>query len=88
MQIKVKFTGPYQDLFGTEKDVELESGATLHDLATKICTSKESYQAIFDESGRPKPHVGVEEKNGRKVKLLDAGDAKLSDNDEIILFHI
>ena len=88
MQVKVEFTGNYKDLFGVEeKDVELRNGATLHELAKAICASKECYQAIFDESGRPKPGVGVEEKNGRKVKLLDAGNTKLSDNDKIILFH-
>ena len=87
MQIKVKFTGHYKDLFGEEKDVEVASGATLHDLANTICTSKEYYQAIFDDSGRPKPGVGIEDKHGRKVKLLHSGDEKLSDKDEIIIFH-
>jgi len=87
MNIKVKFTGHYKDIFGEEKDVELKGGATLHDLAEAMCTSKEHYQAIFDDSGRPKPGVGIEEKKGRKLKLLDAGNAKLSDQDEIIIFH-
>ena len=87
MQVKVKFTGHYEDLFGSYKDVELEDGATLHDLAKTVCTSKEHYQAIFDDSGRPKPGVGIEEKNGRRIKLIEAGDSKLRDNDEIIIFH-
>ena len=87
MQVKVIFTGHYKDLFGAEKDVELDSGATLHDLAKAVCTSEEYYQAIFDESGRPKPGVGIEEHNGRRIKLLDAGDSKLKDNDKITFFH-
>jgi molybdopterin converting factor small subunit len=87
MQVKVKFMGHYKDLFGAEKDVELESGATLHDLAQAVCTSQECYQAIFDESGKPRPHVGIEEKKGRKLKLLHEGSAKLSDKDLIIFYH-
>ena len=86
MKVKVEFTGHYKDLFGAEKDVELESGATLHDLAKTICNSEEYYQAIFDESGRPKPGVGIEDKHGKKVRLLDSGDAKLNDKDVIIIF--
>ena len=86
MQIKVKFMGHYKELFGTEKDIELESGATLHDLAQAICTSPECYQEVFDESGKPRPHVGVEEKHGRKFKMLHEGNSKLSDKDVIILF--
>lgn len=87
MKVKVKFVGHYKDLFGAEKDIELEKGASLHDLAKAVCTSKEYYDAIFDESGRPKPGVGVEEKNGRRLKLLDAGNSILRDGDEIILFR-
>ena len=79
--------GHYKDIFGAEKDIELESGATLHDLAKVICTPGECYQAIFDESGKPRPHVGIEEKNGRKFKLLHEGNAKLSDKDVIIFYH-
>lgn len=87
MQVKVEFMGHYKDLFGAEKDVELESGATLLDLAHAVCTSKECYQAIFDESGKPRPGVGIEEKKGRRLKLLHEGNAKLSNNDVIIFFH-
>jgi len=87
MQVKVEFMGHYKDLFGAEKDVELESGATLHDLAQAVCTSQECYQAIFDESGKPRRGVRVEEKNGRRLRLLDEGNVKLSDKDSVIFFH-
>ena len=89
MQVKVRFMGHYKELFGVEKDVELQDGASLHDLAMAVCTSEQCYQEVFDESGKPKPGVGIEEKHGRKLKLLDAGDAKLSDKDLVIFFpHI
>ena len=87
MRVKVGFMGHYKDLFGADKDIELGSGATLQDLAQAVCTSQECYQAIFDESGKPRRGVGVEGKNGRRLKLLHDGEVKLSDKDSIIFFH-
>jgi hypothetical protein len=86
MHVKVGFMGHYKDLFGAERDIELESGASLLDLAQEVCPFKDCYQAIFDDSGKPRRGVVVE-KNGRRLKLLHEGNAKLSDKDSIIFFH-
>ena len=86
MRVKVGFMGHYKDLFGAERDMELESGASLLDLTQEVCPSEKCYQAIFDESGKPR-HGVVVEKNGRRLKLLHEGNTKLSDKDSIIFFH-
>jgi hypothetical protein len=86
MHVKLGFMGYYKGLFGSERDIELESGAGLLDLAQEVCTSQECYQTIFDESGKPRRGVVVE-KNGRRLQLLHEGNAKLSDKDSIIFFH-
>ena len=88
MQVKAKFMGHFEDLFGAEKDVELESGASLRDLAGAVCTSKECYQAIFSDSGKPRPGVGIMKK-GRRLLLLHEEDAKRNNKDVVTFYpHI
>ncbi|MFC2024347.1 MoaD/ThiS family protein [Chloroflexota bacterium] len=88
MLVKTKFMGHFVDLFGAEKDVELERGANLHDLAMAVCTSKDCYQALFTDEGKPKPEVEIMRK-GSKVQLLHEANTKLSSTDVITFYpHI
>ena len=67
MKVKANFLARFWDLFGVEeKEVELESGASVRDLVERLCHTKECYQAIFDESGRPRGDVKILRKGERR----------------------
>jgi molybdopterin converting factor small subunit len=60
MRVKVKFSGRFKELFGSEeKVIELESGATARSLVETLCSSKECRDEIFDERGRPRRCVEI-----------------------------
>lgn len=86
MKVKANFLARFWDLFGVEeKEVELESGASVRDLVERLCHTKECYQAIFDESGRPRGEVKILRK-GREVQLVDAEHSKLDDGDVVNIY--
>jgi molybdopterin converting factor small subunit len=70
MKVKVKFFATFREVFGAEKEIELESGSTIQDLLNVLCDSRRCRQKIFDRSGKLKPYIKIL-KNGRNIPLFE-----------------
>jgi molybdopterin converting factor small subunit len=88
MQVKVRFFGNFQKLFGMEeKMVDLKEGATVGELVRGLCGSQQCFSAIFDQSGKPRHDAYIMCKC-KKVRLVDEEKTKLEDGDVIILYPL
>jgi len=100
MKVKVKFFATFRELFGGEKEIELESGSNIQDLLNLLCHSRQCRQKLFDRSGKLRPYIKIL-KNGRDIKFLEGvrieleGEpiqfsggiyAKLADGDMVAIF--
>jgi molybdopterin converting factor small subunit len=70
MKVKVKFFATFRELFGGEKEIELESGSNIQDLLNVLCDSRQRRQKIFDRSGKLRPYIKIL-KNGRNIQFLE-----------------
>ena len=86
MKVKVKFFAAFRELFGgEERELELDSRASVRDLLDVLCDSNECRQKLFDESGKLRRGVKMLKK-GRHVQFLDEAHAELEDGDVITMF--
>ena len=86
MKVRVKFFAAFREIFGAEeREVELNSGASVQDLLDILCDSNESRQKLFDEAGRLRRDVKILKK-GRHIQLLDEVHSELKDGDVITMF--
>jgi molybdopterin converting factor small subunit len=76
MKVKVKFFATFRELFGTEKEIELESGSNIQDLLNVLCDSRQRCQKIFDRSGKLRPYIKIL-KNGRNIQFLEGVQIEL-----------
>ena len=86
MKVKVKFFAAFRELFGiSEKEVKLNSKASVRDLLDALCDSNECRKKLFDEAGGIRRDVKMLRK-GKHVQLLDELDSRLEDGDVISMF--
>jgi molybdopterin synthase sulfur carrier subunit len=86
MKVKVKFFAAFRELFGVEeREVRLNSKASVRDLLNALCDSNECRQKLFDEAGGIRRDVKMLRK-GKHVQLLDEVDSELEDGDVISMF--
>lgn len=86
MKIKVKFFGPFREVFGSqEKEVELEKEANIQDLLDLLCDSHRRRQEIFNRSGELRPFIKIL-KDGRLIGFLDGVQTKLTEGDVVAMF--
>jgi len=80
MKVKVKFFATFRELFGAEKEVELEGGSTIQDLLRLLCDSRQRRQKLFDRSGKLRPYIKIL-KNGRNIQFLEGVHIELEGKD-------
>jgi molybdopterin synthase sulfur carrier subunit len=86
VKVKVKFFAAFRELFGVEeKQVELNSKASVRDLLDALCDSNECRQKLFDDAGGIRHDVKMLRK-GKHVQLLDEPGSQLEDGDVISMF--
>jgi MoaD family protein len=86
MKVKVKFFAALREIFGVEeKEVALESGASVQDLLHILCDSSGCRQNILDEAGRLRRDVKMLKK-GKRIQLVDETHSELEDGDVITMF--
>ena len=86
MKVKVKFFAGFRELFGIkEKEVELNSKASVRDLLDALCDSNECRKKLFDEVGGIRRDIKMLRK-GKHVQLLDELDSRQEDGDVISMF--
>ena len=86
MKVKVKFFAGFRELFGIkEKEVKLNSRASVRDLLDALCDSNECRKKLFDEVGGIRRDIKMLRK-GKHVQLLDELDSRLEDGDVISMF--
>jgi molybdopterin synthase sulfur carrier subunit len=85
LRIKVKFFAYIRDLFeGKERDVEIETGATVRELLDLLCDSPELRKEIF--KGREVNPNLVIFKKGASIQSLNGLETDLSEGDTINIF--
>jgi sulfur-carrier protein len=86
IRIRVKFFGPFRDLFGgREREVDLPSDVRLKDLLQGLADSPEREKQVFADSGELHPYVVVM-KNGMPVHGQEGMESLLQDGETIALF--
>ena len=86
MRVKVKFFAAFRERFGvSEKEIELNSKASVRDLLDALCDSNKCRQELFDDTGRIKRDVKMLRK-GKHIQLLEELDSELEDGDLISMF--
>jgi len=86
MKVKVKFFAAFRELFGgEERELELDSRASVRDLLEGLCDSKECREKLFNESGNLRRDVKLLRK-GEHVQFLDDVQTELIDGDVIVMF--
>ena len=76
----MRFFATFRELFGGEKEVELESRSTIQELLNVLCDSRQRRQEIFDRSGKLRPYVKIL-KNGRNILFLEGVQIELEGKD-------
>jgi molybdopterin synthase sulfur carrier subunit len=86
ISVQVDFHFTVQQVFG-EKSIRmaLSPPPTVKGLLDLLCTSRERYAQIFDDSGRLRSDIKVL-RNGRNVVFLDGLDTELDNGDKIAIF--
>jgi MoaD family protein len=86
MNIKVKFFGPFQELFGgREVEVELPGNSGLGELLERVCDTPARAEQVFSGAGVLHSHVVVM-KNGTPVRSPGGLKERLKDGDVIAVF--
>ena len=85
MKVKVKFFATFRELFGGEKEIELESGSNIQELLNLLCDSRQRRQKLFDRSGKLRPYIKIL-KNGRSIQFLGGIHTELADGDVVAIF--
>jgi molybdopterin synthase sulfur carrier subunit len=86
MKVRVKFFAAFRELFGvSEKEIELNSKASVRDLLNALCDSNECRKKLFDEAGKIRRDVKMLRK-GKHVQILDELDSELEDGDLVSMF--
>ena len=86
MRVKVKFFATFRETFGgEEREIELKSGATMHDLLQALCDTPQRQKRLFDESGKLRRDVKLI-KSGRHITISKEEEATLVDGDMVSMF--
>jgi molybdopterin synthase sulfur carrier subunit len=86
MKVRVRFFAAFKEIFGAgEREIELDSGASVQDLLNILCDSSGCRQKIFDETGRLRRDIKMLKK-GRHIQLVDETHSELEDGDVITVF--
>ena len=86
ISVQVDFHFTVQQVFGEKSiRVALSPPPTVKTLLDLLCTSRERYAQIFDDSGQLRSDVKVL-RNGRNVVFLDGLDTELDNGDKIAIF--
>jgi molybdopterin synthase sulfur carrier subunit len=86
ISVQVDFHFTVQQVFGEKSiRVALSLPPTVKSLLDVLCTSRERYAQIFDDSGRLRSDVKVL-RNGRNVVFLEGLDTELDNGDKIAIF--
>jgi len=86
IRIKVKFFGPFRDLFGgREREIDLPVDARIKGLLKRLSDTPERDEQLFAVSGNLHPHVVVM-KNGTPVHGQDGMESLLQDGDTVAIF--
>ena len=86
MKIRVKFFGPFRDLFGgREREIDLPADARIKGLLQRLSDTPQRDEHLFAVSGDLHPHVVVM-KNGRPVHGQDGLESLLQDGDTVAIF--
>ena len=85
-RVKVKFFGPFRDLFGQrELEVDLPSLSRLQELLRRLCDTAEREQQVFAGPEAVQPHVVIM-KNGNPVPMPGGLETPLRDGDIVAIF--
>jgi MoaD family protein len=85
-KVKVKFFGPFRDLFGgRELEAELSEEVRLRDLLRQLCDTSDREKQVFAGAETLQPHVVIM-KNGIPVRRPDGLETPLQDGDIIAIF--
>ena len=88
MKIKVKFYVDFKKLFGEDEiEVDINDGASVQDMLTKLCDTDQRRQAILDGSGKVKPSVMVIVKRGKRSDIVNKERAQLKDGDVVMVLR-
>ncbi|MFC2024676.1 ubiquitin-like small modifier protein 1 [Chloroflexota bacterium] len=86
MRVKVKLFAAFRETFGGEwREIELKSGATMHDLLQDLCDTPQRQKRLFDESGKLRRDVKLI-KSRRRITLSKEEEAALVDGDVVAMF--
>jgi molybdopterin synthase sulfur carrier subunit len=86
ISVQVDFHFTVQQVFGEKSiRVALSPPPTVKSLLDVLCTSRERYAQIFDDSRRLHSDVKVL-RNGRNVVFLEGLDTELDNGDKIAIF--
>jgi sulfur-carrier protein len=86
MNIRVKFFGPFRDLFGgREREIGFPSAIRIKHLLRRLADTQEREKQLFGESGDVHPHVVVM-KNGTPVYGEEGMESPLQEGDTIAIF--
>jgi molybdopterin synthase sulfur carrier subunit len=86
ISVQIDFHFTVQQVFGEKSmRVALKPPPTIKNLLDILCTSRDRYAQIFDDSGRLRSDVKVL-RNGRNVVFLNGLDTQLDDGDKIAIF--
>jgi MoaD family protein len=86
IKIRIRFFGPFRDLFGgREKVVDFPSDGLLRLLLERLCDTPDRKQQAFTKTGALSPHVVVMI-NGKPVPSPGRLETPLHDGDVIAIF--
>ncbi|HUU37635.1 MAG TPA: MoaD/ThiS family protein [Candidatus Desulfaltia sp.] len=86
IKIRVKFFGPFRDLFGgRERDIDFPGDGRLRLLLERLCDTPERERQAFARASGLSPHAVVM-KNGQPVQSPDGLEIPLHDGDVIAIF--
>ncbi len=86
IRIKVKFFGPFRDLFGgRERDIDLPADVQIRDLLRSLSDTPERNEQLFAVAADLNPNVVVM-KNGMPVHGKAGMESSLQDGETIAVF--
>lgn len=86
MSIKIRFFARFQELLGTDIEVEGGGGSTLGSIVKNIAQkSRDGHDAIFDGQGKSREFV-ILMRNGKRVGTIDADSIPAEEGVEIAVF--
>jgi molybdopterin synthase sulfur carrier subunit len=86
MKVRVKFFAAFREIFGAqEREIELDSGASVRDLLHVLCDRSGCREKILDEAGGLRRDVKMLKK-GKHIQLVEETSTELEDGDVITVF--